>query len=265
LPKRRLGDSRPGSLSNDGVEQGGYESPARRKPMAVDTLVGGATDLETPEGNAKRRQIMEGARAVFLAAGFDGASMNDVARAAGVSKGTLYVYFDSKEQLFEALIREERRQQAERITLFMPGEGDIREVLHNFGCRLLEMMARPEHLAHVRTVIAAAAKFPQLGKAFFEAGPCFGANCLAAYLRQQTDAGILKVADCDRAAWQFLELIQAGIFKSLLFRMVDALSPAEISAAVGAGVDVFLAAYGVPGAVSNPEQISAPGLKTARS
>ena len=46
------------------------------------------------DGSAKRRQIMEGARTVFLAAGFDGASMNDIARVAGVSKGTLYVYFD---------------------------------------------------------------------------------------------------------------------------------------------------------------------------
>ena len=60
-------------------------------------------------------QIMDGARTVFLRDGFDGASMNDIARVAGVSKGTLYVYFDSKEQLFEALIREDRKQQAERL------------------------------------------------------------------------------------------------------------------------------------------------------
>ncbi|MBV8107083.1 MAG: helix-turn-helix transcriptional regulator, partial [Hyphomicrobiales bacterium] len=57
------------------------------------------------DGGAKRRQIMDGARTVFLSAGFDGASMNDIARAAGVSKGTLYAYFTSKEELFEAIIR----------------------------------------------------------------------------------------------------------------------------------------------------------------
>ena len=45
----------------------------------------------TDEG-AKRRQIMDGARAVFLAQGFDAASMGEIARAAGVSKGTLYGY-----------------------------------------------------------------------------------------------------------------------------------------------------------------------------
>jgi len=51
--------------------------------------------MERQDG-AKRRQIMDGARAVFLAQGFDAASMGDIARKAGVSKGTLYVYFDSE-------------------------------------------------------------------------------------------------------------------------------------------------------------------------
>ena len=67
---------------------------------------------------------MDGARRAFLA-GFDAASMNDVARAAGVSKGTLYAYFDSKEQLFEAMIREERAQQPERLCLFPDDESDL--------------------------------------------------------------------------------------------------------------------------------------------
>src|SRR3712207_4340005 len=63
--------------------------------------------------SAKRRQILEGARKVFLAQGFDGASMGEIAKVAGVSKGTLYVYFDSKESLFEALTTEEKQGLAE--------------------------------------------------------------------------------------------------------------------------------------------------------
>ena len=68
--------------------------------------------------SSKRRQILDGARRVFLAEGFDGASMGEIARAAGVSKGTLYVYFDSKEKLFEALTIEEKKSLAE--VLFQP-------------------------------------------------------------------------------------------------------------------------------------------------
>jgi AcrR family transcriptional regulator len=205
-------------------------------------------DLDSSESSAKRRQIMEGAKAVFLAAGFDGASMNDVARVAGVSKGTLYVYFDSKEKLFEALIREERRQQAERIAVFAWEGDDIPRTLRDFGCKLLEMMARPEHVAHIRTVIAASGKFPQLGRAFFEAGPCFGANCLAGYLRRQSEKGLLRIVDFETAAWQFLELMQGGAFKQLLFAVTDELAPERIRQVVEAGVAVFLAAYGVPDA-----------------
>ena len=70
------------------------------------------------DGSAKRRQIVEGARQVFLSAGFDGASMNDIARTAGVSKGTLYAYFSSKDELFEAIIRGEFAQAAERLCKF---------------------------------------------------------------------------------------------------------------------------------------------------
>ena len=65
------------------------------------------------EESSKRRQILDGACKVFLDLGFDGASMGAIARAAGVSKGTLYVYFADKCRLFEAIVEEavhERRQ-----------------------------------------------------------------------------------------------------------------------------------------------------------
>ena len=75
----------------------------------------------TAQESDKRRQILEGARTVFLSAGFDGASMGEIARAAGVSKGTLYVYFDSKEALFEALILQEKSSLAETLFTFDAG------------------------------------------------------------------------------------------------------------------------------------------------
>ncbi len=59
------------------------------------------------EDSAKRRQILDGARKVFMDLGFDGASMGEIARAAGVSKGTLYVYFADKNRLFEAIVEQE--------------------------------------------------------------------------------------------------------------------------------------------------------------
>ena len=153
-----------------------------------------AAVLETPatggrevssrgEDNAKRRQILDGARRVFLADGFDGASMNEVARSAGVSKGTLYVYFTDKQDLFAALIRDEKQSQAEQLCRFDTDDVDVRATLLALGVRLMELMTRPESIAQLRTVVAVAAKFPAIGRAYYEAGPLFGRRRLAALFR----------------------------------------------------------------------------------
>jgi len=208
--------------------------------MDAETLDG---EVNGRDGGAKRRQIMDGARTVFLASGFDGASMTDVARAAGVSKGTLYAYFNSKDELFEAIIRAEYAQAAERLCTFKR-EGDVKEMLTDFGIRLLGRMTEPATLALARVVVAAAEKFPKVGRAFYDAGPLYGATRLAAELSMLERAGALRVPDPERAAWQFVDLCQSYVYKRLLFGVVDSVKPEEIEAAVSAGVEVFLKAYG---------------------
>ena len=121
--------------------------------------------------SSKRRQILDGARRVFLAEGFDGASMGEIARAAGVSKGTLYVYFDSKEKLFEALTIEEKKTLAEVLFQLDGEDPDVAAVLRRLGESYLKLMAEPEHVSSVRMVIGASEKFPRFGQMFFEAGP----------------------------------------------------------------------------------------------
>ena len=198
---------------------------------------------EAPRDSAKLRQILEGARQVFLADGFDGASMNEVARIAGVSKGTLYVYFASKEALFEALIRDERKQQAERICNY-DVEGDVATVLRSLGRNLMRSMTRPETIAQVRIVLAVGPKFPNIGRAFDEAGPKYGLKRLAAYLESEIAAGTLEIAHPALAARQFVLLCQGDLFHDLLFMVRDEATQAEIDRTVDAAVEVFLRAYG---------------------
>jgi AcrR family transcriptional regulator len=209
--------------------------------MESEVLAAEATSSN--DGGAKRRQIMDGARSVFLGSGFDGASMNDIARAAGVSKGTLYAYFNSKDELFEAIIRGEYAQSAERLCTFRR-EGDVREMLMDFGVRLISRMAEPGTRALARVVIAAAEKFPNVGRAFYEAGPLYGATRLAAELENLEKSGALEIPDSERAAWQFVDLCQSYVYKRLLFGVVDSISREDIEASVKAGVDVFMRAYG---------------------
>jgi AcrR family transcriptional regulator len=205
---------------------------------AVDRSVEGRDD------RAKRRAILEGARQVFRANGFDGASMGEIAKAAGVSKATLYVYFDSKVSLFEVLVETDRHETAERLFTLDETDPDVRSVLYRLALSFQQTMTRPEHISMIRMVIGAAEKFPTVGKRFFLAGPEHGNRRLAAYLAAQVAAGRLVIADVDRAAWQFLNLAHGRCAKALLFSASDAPNEAEFAAVAKSAVEVFFAAYG---------------------
>src|SRR3954471_17885616 len=84
------------------------------------------------EESAKRRQILDGARRGFMDLGFDGASMGEIARACGVSKGTLYVYFADKNRLFEAIVEQESIEQGKSAFNF-DSERDVETMLREFG------------------------------------------------------------------------------------------------------------------------------------
>jgi AcrR family transcriptional regulator len=193
---------------------------------------------------AKRQQIMEGARRIFLQDGFDGASVGDIVRAAGVSKGTLYAYFPSKEKLFEALIIEDRRKQAEALFTLDEADADIARVLRKLGKTFLDMLLSLDNLDFLRIVVGASTKFPQLGRAFFEAGPCRGTSRLAAYLRRRANEGVLDVDDAELAARQFLDLCKTGVHLRMMLGDRAAPSPDEIERNLDSAVKVFLAAYG---------------------
>lgn len=204
-----------------------------------------ANDAAPALDTAKRQQLMEGARRVFLEHGFDGASVGDIVRAAGISKGTLYAYFPSKEKLFETLVFEDKRKQAEAICVLDESDEDATRVLTKLGVSLIEMMAKPEHVALVRIVIGASGKFPEIGRAFYEAGPGYGITRLAEYLRRMTAKGVLNIPDADRAARQFMDLCKSGVHVALLFGYsAEPPGRAEIEANVQSAVEVFLKAYG---------------------
>jgi len=202
------------------------------------------SDTETPADSKKRLQILDGARKVFLSDGFDGASMNDIARVAGVSKGTLYVYFASKEVLFEELIWHDRRTQAEHMLTLDDDNHDVRAVLFKLGSTLVANLLNTDSIALLRTVIAISGKQPQIGRAFYAAGPERGVARLTRYLDSQVAAGLLDIADTRFAAMQFFELCLSGILKPILFGVEVTAGEADIRRTINGGIDVFLAAYG---------------------
>jgi len=219
--------------------------------MADSDFPAGTTSAEDVEhasadDGVKRRQVLEGAREVFMSAGFDAGSMNDIARAAGVSKGTLYAYFDSKVALFEALIREDRAHQPERNTMFPADEPDPAKALATYGRALVAHVTGSDALTQARVVAFAAAKFPRLGQTFYEAGPEFGVRTLKGRLDAFVAAGTLAIGDTRLAATQFIDLCLGDVLKRLLFMVVTSLSEEEIGLTSDSAVDMFMKAYGAP-------------------
>jgi AcrR family transcriptional regulator len=195
------------------------------------------------DDSAKRRQIVEGARSIFLSQGFDAASMSDIARAACVSKGTLYVYFDNKEQLFEAIVREECLVHAEGVFNLDPHDRDVEGTLTRLGTAYIAFLCRKEKASALRTVVAIADRMPEIGRVFYETGPAVGVGKVAAYLHAQTQAGVLAVEDCEVAASQFMDACKSTLFMPVLFNFREAPSADQISYVVGIAVRTFLAAY----------------------
>lgn len=197
------------------------------------------------EDSAKRRQIIDGAREVFLSRGFDAASMADIAKAAGVSKGTLYVYFKDKDELFAAIVRGECVGQAEGVFDFDHADHDVEAALLRHGKGFARKICDAARLSSFRTIIAVAERMPDIGRKVYETGPAVGIGKLAAYLRAQVEAGVLAIDDCEVAAAQFIETCHATMFKPVLFNFAPPPTDERIDYVVRIAVRMFLAAYRV--------------------
>ena len=188
----------------------------------------------------KRDAILDGAREVFMTYGFGGASMDAIAEAAGVSKMTLYRYFDSKEALFAGLIGALCEAILETDPA-APLDGlPVEDALAAFARRLLRTVYAPGTLALHRTVLAEVARFPELGRLFYESGPERNIAALADYLASHAGHPALAGSDPRKAAEEFFELARGYTHLRLLLGIEPPPGDAEIEAQVRRAVRRFL-------------------------
>jgi AcrR family transcriptional regulator len=194
--------------------------------------------------DARREAILDVAAEVFLEEGYDAASMSTIAARVGGSKSTLYNYFKSKEEIFQAHI--ERYCDWQRDVMFglLDDSADLKTVLTNVGRRYVSNVLSDRNMRHFRLIVAAAERSPDLGKAFYEAGPRRGAAFLGEFLARMRAEGHIQAADPVVAAHQFIGLCQNRLLKARLTNYVGEPTPAEVDAEVAAAVDTFLAAFG---------------------
>jgi AcrR family transcriptional regulator len=194
------------------------------------------------EDSSKRRQILDGARKVFMDLGFDGASMGEIARAAAVSKGTLYVYFADKTALFEAILEQEAFQYGQVVFNFDPAR-DVETTLKDFGQGYIHLLCRPGGGSAIRTVMAIAERMPDVGRRYYLRVLDQTINRLSDYLKAHVASGDLEIDDCDLAASQFMELSKASLFLPFVFQAAPPPSEERMAEVVDSATRMFLAAY----------------------
>lgn len=199
--------------------------------------------LGAGENPAKRDQILDGAKRVFAANGYDGSSMNDITRAAGVSKGTIYVYFNNKEELFAALVQRERARIFDAVSSILVDTNPLEEVLFDFGMMFARHMSNANTVRSLRMVLGVIDDMPEVANMFLNCGPTKGAHRLKDYLATRAAKGELVLDDELLAARQFADLCTAGLFKPCLFNERAQPEDAEIECTVRSAIRVFLKAY----------------------
>ncbi|WP_417728595.1 TetR/AcrR family transcriptional regulator [Roseovarius sp.] len=201
-----------------------------------------ASAAEIKKGR-KFDQVLEGARRIFMRDGFEGASVDEIAREAQVSKATLYSYFPDKRLLFSEVARAECNRQAEEALEVIGKGATIEHVLHEAGTRILRFFLSDFGQQVYRICVSESHRFPELGQRFYASGPDLVRERLGKVLRPYVEAGILKIDDMDLAANQFGELCKGDLFIRCLCGMCDEVADADIERVVNGAVEMFLARY----------------------
>lgn len=189
-------------------------------------------------------QVLEGARQIFLTQGFEGASVDDIAREAGVSKATLYSYFADKRLLFLEVAKAECCRQADEAEARVGCGLPPCEALTIAATTLVEFFTSDFFLRIFRIFVAESERFPELGREFYESGPALGRARMVEYLRDAVERGEFKIEDMDLAAEQFAELCKSDLFTQRLFGIASTVTQAQKDRVIQGAVEVFMARYG---------------------
>lgn len=193
----------------------------------------------------KRQDILDAAAEVFLTQTYLGATMDQVAARAGVSKQTVYKHFKDKESLFTEIITAAGTGIDEMVRSVAEALDDVTDLhagLTALGRQLLTGITRPEVLALRRLVIGETSRFPDLGRQYYEQGFARVLASLAACLQRLVDRRVLRPHDTTMAADQFAGLVLWIPLNHAVFTG-DRLSTRDLNRYATAAATTFMAAY----------------------
>ncbi|MEJ3656671.1 TetR/AcrR family transcriptional regulator [Actinomycetes bacterium KLBMP 9759] len=198
----------------------------------------------------KRQAIIDAAADVFQQNGYLGATTDEVATRASVSKQTLYKHFPDKQRLYAETILDTTVRVVDGLSSAaastLDGTDDVRGALRELARSYIRSLLRPEVLKLRRLVIAEADRFPEVGRAWFDRGFDQALVVLGAALQRLAERGLLRdLDDPTLAAYQFAGLVMYQPMNQVMFAGTDALPPsAQLDRIADSAVEVFLRTYG---------------------
>lgn len=132
----------------------------------------------------KLQSIQKAAQELFQSNGFIGTSMDKIAEQAGVTKQTVYRYFESKEALFKSVL-EAQRLQATNGFLEALNQEDATKALNAFAIGFIERHLSREHLANIRLLVSEGPMVPEITRAFYAVGPSRTQAYLARFFKDR--------------------------------------------------------------------------------
>lgn len=202
------------------------------------------TNIEIKRGR-KFDQVLAGAREIFLRDGFEGASVDDIARAAGVSKATLYSYFPDKRLLFLEMAKVECARQADHVMDTVDMSAPMGDILGSVCRQVIDLVISDFGRSIFRICVGESARFPELGREFYASGPEMGRIRLMALLSCGVERGELDINDLRFAADQLSQLCKVDLFDQMVFNISNDFSDADRDRIAQGAVDMFMARYGV--------------------
>jgi TetR/AcrR family transcriptional repressor of mexJK operon len=189
-------------------------------------------------------QVLEGARVIFLRDGFEGASVDEIARKSGVSKATLYSYFPDKRIMFIEVFRNELARQAADTSALVEVDLPVEQVLPFIVQIISAHLISEFGLQIYRVSVGEAERFPSLAREYYETGPLLLRQQLVSYLERCVQRGELRITDLELAADQLIELASVGIHNRALFMGPKAVEKDQLRKVNSSAVQMFLACYG---------------------
>jgi TetR/AcrR family transcriptional regulator, mexJK operon transcriptional repressor len=192
----------------------------------------------TRRGDEKAEQIRSTAAELFLTHGYEAVSVDEIVRSVGGSKTNVYNHFRNKEGLFVAIVKQLCEDLLASFITIDASAFSVEDGLRSIALALLGILLQDRHLAFQRLIIAETARFPALGRAWFESGPETSRNLIAKFLEKQQRAGHLRRSDPHQSATLFHDMITFD----LLYRAMLGTKPSddEIRHRIDAAIDAFL-------------------------